>query len=126
MDLYRKLREMTILLIDDDEWIRDSLSIFFEGEGCHITALQTAEEGIEEVKRKHYDIIISDYRLPGMDGLEFFKRIRNDHPDTLNVLITAFGNKTLMKEANRLGIRDFIEKPFSTRTIEESLSGLIG
>ena len=43
MDLFGKLKEMTILLIDDDEWIRDSLTLFFEGEGCHLVALETAE-----------------------------------------------------------------------------------
>ncbi len=47
MDLFEKLKEMKILLIDDDEWIRDSLSIYFQSEGCDLKALETAEEGME-------------------------------------------------------------------------------
>ena len=47
MDLFAKLKTMKILLVDDDEWIRDSLRIFFEAEGCHIVALETAEEAME-------------------------------------------------------------------------------
>jgi len=46
MELFRKLKEMRMLLIDDAEWIRDSLSIFFEAEGCQLVALETAEKGI--------------------------------------------------------------------------------
>ena len=125
MDLFTKLKEMKILLIDDDEWIRDSLSLFFESEGCHITALETAEEGMTELMEQVYDIIIVDYRLPGMDGLEFLKRIREYHPNALKILITAYGSKEVVSEAYKIGVQDFIEKPFTTKAIEESLSDLI-
>ena len=54
MDLFSKLKKMRILLIDDDEWIRDSLSLYFEGEGCHLLALETAEEGNEDRNRWFY------------------------------------------------------------------------
>ena len=125
MDLYDKLREMNMLLIDDDEWIRDSLSIYFEAEGCHIKALETAEEGLEALKKHSYDIIIVDYRLPGMDGLDFLNRIKEFYPDAKKILITAYGNKALVSEALQLGIHDFIEKPFTTQSIERSLSKLV-
>jgi len=125
MDLFTKLKKMKILLIDDDEWIRDSLHLFFESEGCQIKVLETAEEGMEELKGQAYDIIIADYRLPGMDGLEFLKRINESHPEAMKILITAYGSKEVVSEAYRIGVQDFIEKPFTTNTIEESLSRLI-
>ena len=65
MDLYRILRKMKILLIDDDEWIRDSLALFMEAEGCHLKACESAEEAWDALKQQPYDIIIADYRLPG-------------------------------------------------------------
>jgi DNA-binding NtrC family response regulator len=126
MDLYNKLREMKMLLIDDDEWIRDSLSIFFEGEGCQIKALETAEEGLEALKKQSYDIIIVDYRLPGMDGLDFLKRIKDTTPSVMKILITAYGSENVVTDAKQMGIQDLIEKPFTTKTIEASLSRLIG
>jgi DNA-binding NtrC family response regulator len=125
MDLFSKLRQMTMLLIDDDEWIRDSLSLFFEGEGCHLLALESAEEGMEALKEQSYDIIIADYRLPDMDGLEFLGRIQETHPDAIKILITAYRSEKVVSEAASLGIHDFIDKPFTTRAIEESLSRLI-
>ena len=125
MDLFSKLKTMDILLIDDDEWIRDSLSIFFEGEGCHLTALETAEEGMEALKGQNYDIVITDYRLPGMDGLEFLKLVKASHPHAMTILTTAYGRKDIFLAARKIGIKDFIDKPFTTQTIEESLARLM-
>ena len=125
MNLYEKLRSMKILLIDDDEWIRDSLKIFFESEGCLIDAFETAEEALKALKKQPYDIIMVDYRLPGMDGLDFLKRISELYPNVKKILITAYGNSALISEAMQVGIQDFIEKPFTTETIEASLSRLI-
>ena len=125
MDLFSKLKDMKILLIDDDEWIRDSLGLYFEGEGCQLLALETAEEGIKALKKKHYDIIMVDYRLPGMDGLEFLKRIQKTQPHALKVLITAYRSEGVLSQALKMGIQDFIEKPFTTKTIEESMTRLI-
>lgn len=125
MKLFSKLRQMKILLIDDDEWIRDSLGFYFEGEGCQLLALETAEEGIEALKKQNYDIIVTDYRLPGMDGLEFLKRIQDSHPQAIKILITAYGSEEVVSKAMRIGIHDFIDKPFTAKTIEESLSKLI-
>ena len=125
MDLFSKIREMKILLIDDDEWIRDSLSIFFEAEGCHVLALQTAEEGLSAIKAQAYDLIIVDYKLPGMDGVEFIKRIHHTQPGAIKVLITAYRNDSVVSEAKKLKIHGFIEKPFTSDTIMASLAHLI-
>jgi DNA-binding NtrC family response regulator len=125
MNLFSKLRQMKIMLIDDDEWIRDSLGLYFEDEGCHLLALETAEEGIEALKGQNYDIIMVDYRLPGMDGIEFLKRIQKMQSHAMKVLVTAYKSKEVVSKAMKTGIDDFIEKPFTTKTIEESLSRLI-
>ena len=125
MDLFKKLKGMEIMLIDDDEWIRDSLCIFFESEGCHITALETAEEGMEAIKKHDYDILVTDYRLPGMDGLEFLRHVRGTQPHIMTILITAYKSEDIVSEAIKLGVQDFIDKPFTTETIEKSLIQLL-
>jgi DNA-binding NtrC family response regulator len=123
--LFRKLRERKMLLIDDDEWIRDSLSFFFEDEGCHLASVETAKEGLEELKRQPYDIIIVDYRLPDMDGLEFLKQVRVSHPDALTILVTAYGSKEVFLKARKIGVQGFIDKPFTLKAIKDTLSDLL-
>jgi DNA-binding response OmpR family regulator len=116
---------MHLLLIDDDEWVRDSLRLFFESEGCDIVALETAEEGLNLSANRHFDIIVVDYRLPGMDGLEFISRLPASQTDTLKVLITAYGSEDLLLKARRSGFHACIPKPFTTEVIEASLKALI-
>jgi DNA-binding NtrC family response regulator len=125
MHLFNTLRKMRILLIDDDEWIRGSLQLFFETEGCQVIALETAEEGLAALREDTYDIIIVDYKLPGQDGIEFLKQIRNAHSDAIKILITAYKSEPIVSEAKKLGIQGFIEKPFTSETILGSLSYLI-
>jgi len=122
MDVFSKIREMKILLIDDDEWIRDSLRIFFEAEGCHMLALETAEEGIAAIKDQMFDLIIVDYKLPGLDGIEFLKRIHDTHPDAIKILITAYRDENVVSEAKKVKVQGFIEKPFTSDTIMASLA----
>jgi DNA-binding NtrC family response regulator len=125
MYLFDELKHMKTLLIDDDEWIRDSMSLFFEGEGCDLLAVETAEEGMEKLNREDYDVIIVDYRLPGMDGLEFLNRIRDSHPNALTLLITAYGSREVFSQAFKLGVQGFIDKPFTVKTLEDALTRLI-
>jgi DNA-binding NtrC family response regulator len=122
---FEKLKKMKMLLIDDDEWIRDSLRMYFESRGCHLKVLETAEEGIQALKKEAYDIIVTDYRLPGMDGLEFLRRVQYTHPKAMKILITAYRSEDVVSEAINMGIQDFIDKPFTAKTIEDSLSRLL-
>ena len=124
MDLFSKLRNMKILLIDDDEWIRDSLGIFFEAEGCSIAAVETAEEALEALRSQDYDIIITDYKLPGMDGIEFLRQIRTSQPSAIKILITAYKSELVIEEAKKAGVQHLIAKPFTSETIEASLTFL--
>ena len=125
MNLFTKLRSMRLLLIDDDEWVRESLRLFFESEGCQIVALETAEEGLNATVSHNFDLIIVDYRLPGMDGIEFIKHLPANQAGTLKVLITAYGSEDLFLKAKQSGFNEFIPKPFTTEIIEESLKRLI-
>jgi len=124
-DIFQKLRQRRLLLIDDDEWVRDSLRLYFESEGCDITALETAEEGLHLIEHQSFDIIIADYRLPGMDGLEFFRSLSRTQNHPLIILITAYGSPEILNEAREIGVNDCIPKPFTSESIEESLKRLI-
>jgi DNA-binding response OmpR family regulator len=125
MDLFLKLQNMHFLLIEDDDWIRDSLKLFFESEGCRIVAVETAEAGLDIAKRCHFDIIITDYRLPGINGIDFIKRLPTTQNGALKILITAYGRKEVMDKADSAGIDETLCKPFDSEDIERSLMRLI-
>ncbi len=117
-----ELKKMKLLLVDDDEWIRDSMRLFFQSEGCDLVTLETAEEALEMIEKQPFDIIIADFRLPGMDGIELFKRIPGPSRRAMKILITAYLNKEIESSARQVGIHDLIEKPIKAEAIEESLS----
>lgn len=125
MNIWEKLKDKRLLLIDDDESIRDSMCLFFLNEGCHLQAFDTAEKGMEAIGTGPFDIIITDYRLPGISGLEFAKNVKMRYPETRLVLITAYLNERLTSKARELGFDELIKKPFTTVMIEKALSGLM-
>lgn len=123
--LFAALQKMRLLLVEDDELIRNSLRLFFENEGCRLDALETAEEGMDAVQRREYDIVITDYRLPGKDGMHLLRHIHEARPHTMKVLLTAYMDEDVLSDAFRIGVQEFIEKPFSSDDLEEALERLI-
>jgi len=122
--MFGKLKNLKTLLIDDDEFVRDSLRLMFRSRDCFLFTVQTAEEAIEVLRWQDYDIIITDYRLPGMDGLQFCRHIQKSHPGVMKILITAYGSSAVEEEARSAGIYELIEKPITSEAIEASLSRL--
>ena len=125
MDLFARLQGMNVLLVEDDQWIRDSLRRFFANENCALMAVETGEDGLEIIKDNACDIIIADYRLPGMDGLAFLKKAQDINAQVKKILLTAYMTEPVISEAFRLGVHEFIEKPFSTEDLEEALARIL-
>ena len=121
MNLFERLQGMKVLLVEDDQWIRDSLRRFFANENCALMAVETGEDALEILKGNDCDIIITDYRLPGMDGLAFLKKAQRINARFKKILLTAYMTEAVIAEAFRLGVHEFIEKPFSTEDLEEAL-----
>ncbi len=125
MDPFRKLIKLKTLLVEDDEMIRDALSLAFMNKGCFLKTAETAEEGLRALEEESFDIIISDLKLPGIDGLEFFRHATVSHSNTVKVLITAFGDEDVVSGAFGIGVHEFIEKPFSIKKLITSLAALV-
>lgn len=117
MNAFKTLKKIKTLLVDDDELIRDSLKIAFKAKGCALQVAESAEEGLAAVKEESFDIIISDLRLPGINGLDFIKQAAVIQPNAIRFLITAYRDDHIVSEAVRMGIHDFIEKPFSVKKL---------
>ncbi len=117
MNPFNELKDFKTLLVDDDEFIRDSLQIAFTTKGCAMRVAESAEEGLQAIKEEQFDIIISDFRLPGMNGLDFLKLANVAQPEAINILITAYRDEYSFSEAIRIGVTELIEKPFSVKTL---------
>ncbi|MBW1800041.1 MAG: response regulator [Deltaproteobacteria bacterium] len=122
----RVLKGKRILLVDDDALIRNSLSMAFRNKGAKVVAAETAEEGLKCLDKGDVDIIISDYRLPGIDGLQFFEKTNTVFPEILKIIITAYGDDHIAREAFRIGVHDYVQKPFSPKTLLGSMARLVG
>ena len=113
MDSFRKLAGLKTLLIDDNKIVRDTLTMVFAHKKCDIKAVTTAEAGLRALAAEHFDVIICDFRLPGIDGVEFFKQTAQTHPNTIRVLISGYGNEETIAEPFDAGVHEFMKKPFS-------------
>lgn len=125
MDPFKKLKHMKTLLVDDDGLIRDSLSMAFLSRGCNIRTVESAEKGIEVLQKEHFDIIVSDFKLPGMNGMEFFEKTGLSRTGSVNVLISGNVQEEDLEGKEGLGIDEFLEKPFTVMTLAGMLAGLI-
>jgi len=121
MNQFLKLKDLKTLLIDDNVIIRDTMQMFFTQKKCLLKTCETAEEGLQALEEERYDILICDFQLPGIDGVEFFKRAVASHPDTIKILISGYVNESAISEAFDIGVHAFIRKPFSLMAFFEQL-----
>jgi two-component system response regulator PilR (NtrC family) len=101
-----------ILVVEDENHMREVLSILLEGEGYNVETAKDGIEGIKWLEKDIFDIIITDIKMPGADGFEILKKSSEISPETLVIMITAFGTVESAIDAMKQGACDFIHKPF--------------
>lgn len=122
MNLWVMLEGSKILLVDDDQRIRDSLRLFFEDQGCRFMAVGSSERALEELAGRSFDIIILDYKLPGMNGMDLLASLRETHPAAAKIFTSAYSSEGLFAQAKEAGAIGFIKKPLTAEKIEECLA----
>ena len=115
------LGSIRILLIDDDKLLRDSVSFFFRPTTSKFVAVDSAEKGIRELTNQDFDVVICDYRLPGMDGIGFFGNLSKMNIRVKKVLISAFVDAELRNKAIEVGVNCIIPKPFDLKEITKAI-----
>src|SRR5208337_3368778 len=116
-----------ILLVDDEEVFLEQLKDALEQSSLNLQ-IDTASDGIEALKKieaDRHDIVITDVKMPKMDGYSLLKEIQHRYPSTYVVIITAFGSISGAVEAMKYGAYDFLEKPFNMDTLEISLAKIL-
>ena len=114
-----------ILIVDDEEGIREILSRYLSKQGYAVVTAQNGKEGIETFKKEEFDLVISDIRMPEMDGVAFLNLIKKSDPDVEVIMVTAYETMESAIESLRKGAYDYIIKPFSIEkiaiTVEKAL-----
>jgi two-component system response regulator PilR (NtrC family) len=109
--------ETRILVVDDEISMREFLGILMEREGYRVDLADSAESAITRLQSASYDLVISDVKMPGMDGLALLAHVKNLAPDTAVIMVTAFSTAEHAVEAMKLGAYDYIAKPFNVEEI---------
>jgi DNA-binding NtrC family response regulator len=111
----------TLLVVDDDKTIRETLCDYFaEKHECHTA--DRAEQALAFLEFEHYDLILTDLSMPGLDGQQLLKLVKQTHPDTPVIIISGKGTEEEAQSSLDLGAFAYIAKPFRLKDLEETIN----
>ncbi len=111
-----------ILVVDDEGANRYSVSKTLQRVGYIVSEAASGEEALEIMNTQTYDVVLTDIRMPGLDGVELLRQIKEESPDVIVILMTAYASLGTAVEALRLGAHDYLIKPSSSQDIRQSVS----
>ncbi len=111
-----------VLLVDDEKEFCNMLSERLVTRGLKVNAVLSGEEAVKQVEDQNFDAIILDLAMPGIDGLETLRRIKEKRPDLEILMLTGHGTVKSGIEAMKLGAEDFLEKPVDMKVLLEKIS----
>ncbi len=105
-------KKISILIVDDEESVRDSLYSWFTEDGYRVDVAEHAKKALSLLETGSFDIILTDLKMPGMDGLELLQRIKSLNKDSIIIVMTAFASVDTAVKALKEGAFDYVTKPF--------------
>jgi len=117
---------LKVLLVENEQEIREVLTKALLDEGCILHSVGSGAEGLSHLKEGTFDVIISDFSLPGIDGFEFLKIAHRYCPEAIKILLAAYGDVDPMSKVFKFGIDDVIEKPFPYESLLYTISKHLG
>ena len=106
-----------LLIVDDEQSYRQLLTLVFESDNHQIRTARNGREAIELLRAEPAQLMISDVKMPDMDGIALLRAAREEYPDLAVVMMTAFASVEYAREAFKLGADDFIQKPFDVEEL---------
>ena len=114
-----------ILVVDDEESIREFLEIMLKKEGYEVTLAEDGQKAKDLLTKKTFDMIISDLQMPHVTGIELLKHVKETYPDTVFMLITAFGTTETAVEAMKMGAYDYLTEPFKIDEVRMNIQNAL-
>jgi DNA-binding response OmpR family regulator len=117
-----------VLIVDDEETLTWSMakSLSKDKDKFEVIIANNGSEAIHLLKKNEIDIVISDIRMPDINGLDLLVKIKKEYPETKVIIMTAYGSSDVQKEANRRGSLFYVEKPFEISDIRKIIIDLLG
>ena len=122
-----KYNDATVLVVDDEKEIRNMLKEMLITMDCRVLEAANGIEGLEILAKQHdkISLILSDIKMPRMDGIQFLTEVERLYPKTVYMLLSAYGDKENMHKALRMHVYDFIEKPFTLDIFKTRVSNAL-
>jgi two-component system NtrC family response regulator len=105
------MKTSRILVVDDDDSLRRVLQVELEQDGYSVVTAASAQQAFSLLQLRGYDLVITDLRMPGLSGIEVLKQVKSQYPETVVIVLTAFGSVETAVEAMKAGAYDFLTKP---------------
>ena len=112
---------LRILVLDDEPIVCKRLKPFFQKSGYEVETFNQPTEALARFEEKPFDVVITDLKMPGLDGIQLLEKVKALHPDTEVVVITGFATMETARESFRKGVFDFVAKPFKLADILDSV-----
>ena len=111
-----------VLVVDDEPVVNESCRRVLADEGFDVESTESGRDGLDRARTQHFDLVITDLRMPDLDGMELVRSIRRERPGTAVVVITGYGTVASAVQAIRLGVSDYLEKPFTPDQLTQAVS----
>lgn len=122
MSEHRNTHSNHILVVDDDQSLREFLEILFKKEGYKVSVAKNAKDALELLHSNLISLVLSDIRMPGMDGVAFLNHLKQKYPTLPVILITAFGSLDTAVTAMKEGAWDYVTKPFNIDELRSTIA----
>jgi len=119
-------KKKKILIVEDEAVMRESVRDWLIEKGYEVECVETGEGALERIKEEEFGVIVLDLRLPGIDGLEVYEQAKDFRPETQGIMITAYPSKETREKAKRLGLLDYLDKPFKVEDLLKIIRGTLG
>jgi len=110
-----------IMIIDDERIVGDMAKLSLEQDGFEVETFLNGESALERLKEKEFNVVVTDLKMKGIDGLEVLRTVKQLYPNTVVIMITAFANLDVAIEALRGDVFDFFPKPVKIKELKESI-----
>jgi DNA-binding NtrC family response regulator len=114
-----------VLIVEDDEVFRRPLQRTLEAAGCEVVAVPSGEDALDVLGRITVDLLLTDHRLPGMDGVQLLTRVKAVHPALAVIVMTAYGTTESAVDARRHGADGYLVKPFAMPDLLLAIHGAL-